>query len=353
MIQEVVIILILATLAFLSAVVWAPFLARFLTHYHCWKKEARVEAPDGSATLLFTALHKDKETKTPRMAGLLIWVTVLLLALIFLFLAQFYPTRFTAFNFLSRSQTWIPLFTLVSASLLGLVDDIAVVAGWGPIKRGGGLKFRHRLLAVFLISLVGAYWFYFKLGWDSVHMPFVGDITLGYLYIPLFCLTMLGLFSGSVMDGLDGLAGGSFAIFFTIYAAIAAARGQYDLAAFCAIIVGALCAFLWFNIPPARFYMGETGILGLTTTLAVVAFLTNTVLLLPIIAFTLFLEIASVVIQMISKKFRHGKRVFLIAPLHHHFEAKGWPSYQVTMRFWMLTGISATIGLIIFLIDKV
>jgi len=350
---EVIAILTLATVAFLAAFFWAPFLEKALIRWQCWKKEVRSVAPDGRATPIFNALHKDRETKVPRMAGVLIWITTLGLAILVIILDNVWPEYFHEFNFVNRSQTWIPIFTLVSASLLGLFDDIFVVTKKGDsLAKGGGIKFRHRLLFVFLISLVGAYWFYYKLGWDTIHMPFDGDLQLGIFYVILFSLVMIGLFSGSVIDGLDGLAGGVFAIMFVIYSLISFVRGQYDLSAFCAILSGTLTAFLWFNIPPARFYMGETGILGLTTTLAVVAFLTNTVLLLPFIAFVLFLEIGSVVIQLTSKKLRNGKKVFLVAPIHHHFEAKGWPSYQVTMRFWLIAGITSVIGLIIFLIDR-
>lgn len=351
-IEEIIVVLVLFTLAFLLAFLLAPILARFLTRCRCWKKIVRTEAPDGSGTPLFASLHKEKEVNTPRMAGVLFWGTTLILAAVFWVLSYYSPIWFEPFNFLSRSQTWIPLFTLVSASVLGLIDDLAVVKGWGASKMGGGIKFRHRLLVVFLISLVGAYWFHYKLGWDTINLPFDGEISLGFGYVILFILVMLGLFSGSVIDGVDGLAGGAFAIFFASFTAIALAQGQFELAAFSAILVGTLCAFLWFNIPPARFYMGETGIMGLTTTMAVVAFLTNTVLLLPLIGFILFLEIGSVILQLLSKKFRHGKKIFLIAPLHHHFEAKGWPAYQVTMRFWLITGLSAAVGLIIYLIDR-
>lgn len=352
--NEVVVVLILSAAAFLLATVLTPLLRHLLVRFRCWKKQARVEAPDGRETPIFYSLHKDREVNTPRMAGLLIWGTTLILAAIVLILVRYSPDTFASFNFISRSQTWIPLFTLVSASILGLVDDIFVVAGWGKrIRKGGGIRFRHRLLVVFLISLVGAYWFYYKLGWDVIHVPFYGDLTLGFWYIPLFILVMIGLFSGSVIDGIDGLAGGVFAIIFGTFAAIAFVRGQYQLAAFCGIVAGSTIAFLWNNIPPARFYMGETGILGLTTTLAVVAFLTKSVLLLPLIAMILFLEIGSVVLQLASKKLRHGKKIFLSTPLHHHFEAKGWPAHQVTMRFWLITGLTAVLGLIVFLVDKV
>jgi len=351
--QEIIVILILSTLAFLVAFFWAPLLERVLVHWRCWKKEARTEAPDGRSTPLFNALHKDREVKVPRLAGVLFWLTTLGLAVLFIILGHYFPDFFERFNFVNRAQTWIPLFTLISASILGLIDDLVVISGRGQrITKGGGIKFRHRLLVVFLISLVGAYWFYYKLGWDTIHVPFDGDIRLGFFYVILFVLVMIGLFSGSIIDGLDGLAGGVFAVIFAVYAIISFVRGQFDLSAFCGILTGTLTAFLWFNIPPAKFYMSETGILGLTTTLAVVAFLTNTVLLLPFIAFILLLEIASVILQLASKRLRHGQKIFLIAPLHHHFEAKGWPAYQVTMRFWLIAGVTAMIGLIIFLIDR-
>ena len=161
---------------------------------------------------------------------------------------------------------------------------------------------------------------------------------------------MLALFSGGVVDGIDGLSGGIMASIFTAYAGIAFFQNQIDLAAFCAVVVGGILAFLWFNIPPARFFMSETGILGLTTPLAVVAFLTKAVLVLPIIAFPLFVASGSVIIQQLSKKFRNGKKVFLVAPIHHHFEAIGWSSYKVTMRFWVLGTIFAIIGMILALI---
>ena len=179
-------------------------------------------------------------------------------------------------------------------------------------------------------------------------MPFFGEIALGLWFIPVFIVVVLATFSGSVIDGLDGLAGGTLAPAFAAYAGIAWAQQQIDLAAFTGIVVGALLAFLWFNIPPARFYMGETGMFGLTTTLAVVAFLTGQALVLPIIAFPLVLTSASVIIQFASKKIR-GKKIFRVAPLHHHFEAIGWPSYRVTMRYWVLGVVFALLGMVVAL----
>ena len=178
----------------------------------------------------------------------------------------------------------------------------------------------------------------------------MGEWYLGIFLIPFFMLVMLSLFASGVIDGIDGLSGGVMATIFAAYSGIAFFQNQIDLAAFCAAIVGGILAFLWFNIPPARFYMTETGILGLTTTLTVVAFLTGQVLVLPIIAFPLFVTVAANIIQVASKKWRNGKKVFLVAPIHHHFEALGWPSYKVTMRYWVISIIFAVIGMIIALI---
>jgi phospho-N-acetylmuramoyl-pentapeptide-transferase len=143
-----------------------------------------------------------------------------------------------------------------------------------------------------------------------------------------------------------------FAATFASYSGIAYTNKQIDRAACCRVITGAILAFLWFNIPPARFYMGETGIMGLTITLATVAFLTDTVLILPIIALPLVITSGSDIIQMASKKFRNGKRVFRLAPIHHHFEAIGWPSYKVTMRFWVLSVVFAIIGIILAVVSR-
>ena len=160
---------------------------------------------------------------------------------------------------------------------------------------------------------------------------------------------MLATYSGGVIDGLDGLAGGTFATMFGAFGVIAIFQGQIDLAAFCFAVVGAILAFLWFNIPPARFYMGETGILGLCCALTVVAFLTSSVLILPIIGFLLVIESGSVILQLLSKKIRK-KKLFLAAPIHHHFEAKGWPEYKITMRFWVVGIVMAIIGVAIRLL---
>jgi len=341
----------LAVISFFIGILLTPLLTHFLYKYKVWRKDVRTVAPDGSATPIFASLHRERETKVPRMGGILIWIIPLCLIFILWFLSIFFPTPlFKKLNFLSRSQTWLPLFTLIAASLVGLADDIFQVFGKGKYV-AGGIRFSRRLLLIILIASVGALWFYFKLEKTDIFIPFLGDFHLGLLFIPFFILTMLATFSGSAIDGLDGLAGGVMAAIFSAYSGIAFSQNQIDIATFCAAIAGTILAFLWFNIPPARFYMGETGMFGLTTTLTVVAFLTNTVLILPIIAFPLVITSFSIIIQLLSKKFLRRK-IFLVSPIHHHFEAKGWPAYKVTMRFWVISVIFAIIGMVIALLGK-
>lgn len=352
MILNVLKIFGLSSLAFFVGFLLTPLLTHYLYKYKMWRREARTKAPDGADTPLFYKLHKDKETNVPRLGGILIWSVTLLIAVLFWAISIIYPTETTnKLNFLSRSQTWIPLFTLITASLVGLADDLMQILGKGKYI-AGGMRFSRRVFLIMLIAGVGAYWFYIKLGMDSIFVPFMGDIYIGWLMVPFFIIAMLATFSGGVIDGLDGLSGGVFASAFTAYAGIAYAQNQIDIAAFSAVIIGVLLAFLWFNIPPARFYMGETGIMGLTTTLTVIAFLTDAVLVLPIIAFPLVLASGSVIIQLFSKRF-FGRKVFLIAPIHHHFEAKGWPAYKVTMRFWIISIVFAVMGMAIAIIGKI
>ncbi|OGF64432.1 hypothetical protein A2661_02730 [Candidatus Giovannonibacteria bacterium RIFCSPHIGHO2_01_FULL_45_24] len=338
--------------AFFLGVALTPILTHYLYKYKMWRKDARTTAPDGAPTPIFNQLHKERETKAPRMGGILIWATVLAVAAIFRILPVISDDPiFLKLNFLSRGQTWVPLGILFSGAMVGLLDDLLLVFQKGAY-RGGGLTFTRRLLLITIIAALGAYWFYFKLGQDSIFIPGIGDLWLGVYFIPLFILVMWATFSGGVIDGLDGLSGGVFASIFAAYAGIAFFQDQINIAAFCAVIAGAILAFLWFNIPPARFYMSETGIMALTTTLATVAFLTNAVAVLPIIAFPLVLESLSVIIQLSSKKL-FGRKVFLVAPIHHHFEAIGWPAEKVVMRFWILSVVFAIFGMILHFVSRV
>ena len=346
---NVIKIFVLAAFSCFFAVLWTPFLTHFLYKYKLWRKNAREKAIDGKPAPVFHQLHKEREIKVPRMGGLLIWLTVIFVAFLFSGLAKISNNFWIQkLDFLSRDQTWLPLGILVAGALLGLGDDILQIFNKGKYA-GGGIRFVYRLLAVLLIGIVGAWWFYFKLGWHTIHIPGNSYLEIGFWYLPLFIVTTLACWAGGIIDGLDGLGGGVFSIMFGAFSIIAFSLRQYNLASFCAVVAGAILAFLWFNIPPARFYMGESGMLGLTTTLAAVAFLTDSVLVLPIIAGLLVIEVGSVILQLISKKF-FQKKIFLCAPIHHHLEAKGWPPEKITMRFWILAMALAVIGVTIRLL---
>ncbi|MFH1820378.1 MAG: hypothetical protein ABH805_00425 [Candidatus Nealsonbacteria bacterium] len=345
---DVIKVFVLGTTSFLLAFWITPFLTKILYKHKLWRKSVRTKAIDGKDLTYFQKFHSEGEINVPRFGGLLIWVAPSVLAGLLFLLSLAGIDVFQKLNFFDRGQTWLPFFALVSASLVGLADDLLQVFGKGKYI-SGGLSLKQRLFLMGLIGSVGAWWFYYKLGWAALHIPGNGDLEIGILYLPLFVLIMMATYSGGVIDGLDGLSGGAFAAIFGAFGGIALFLGQINLAAFCITILGALLAFLWFNIPPARFYMGETGIMGLTAALTVVAFMTDSVLVLPIIGFLLVIESGSVILQLLSKRFR-GKKIFLAAPIHHHFEALGWPHYKVTMRFWIIGVVAAIVGVAVRLL---
>lgn len=345
-----------ATAAFAIGILLAPLLTHYLYKHRVWKKKAGKTALDGTAAVEFEKLrmtsHTGTETSTPRMGGVLIWMSVLIVTVGGWLLARFIPIPlFEKLDFLSRSQTWIPLLALLAGALMGFVNDLLDIHPSGE----RGVRLRTRLLFVTLISTLIGWWFYVKLGVDAIGIPADGTFFVGWLIIPIFAIITLGLYAGGVIDGIDGLAGGVFGTAFMAYAGIAYFQNQINLAAFSATLAGAILAFLWFNIPPARFWMTETGTMGLTMTLAVIAFMTDTpgdgygIAALPIIAFPLIVTVLSNIIQVTSKKF-FGKKVFRIAPLHHHFEAIGWPSYKVTMRYWIISIVCAIVGMTVALL---
>lgn len=343
---QLVKVAIWASISFGLAMLLTPVLSYFLYKYNIGKN-----IRDASAnTPIFTKLHKDK-AGTPTMGGILIWGITVSLAVFIGLLAKFTNIEIIdKFNFLSRSETWLPLGALFAAALVGLVDDYFNVRKIGP--KGGGLSMKIKLAIYSAIAGFGAWWFFVKLEWTQLHIPFMGDYEIGWWYIPVFIFVIVAtLFSVNEIDGLDGLAGGTVGVALASYGVIAFVQGKYDLATLCAVLLGTLLAFLWFNVNPARFFMGDTGAMSLGVALGIIAMLTNQALLLPIIGFLFVLESVSVIIQLTSKKLRNGKKVFLSAPIHHHFQAKGWSETKVVMRFWIIAIMTSVIGMAIFFLD--
>lgn len=352
--SEVIKIFIPTAIAFIVGIAITPIVTYYLYKYKVWKKNATKIALDGTVAVEFGKLRGSgetragTETKTPRMGGIVIWGSVLLTVIILFILdLVLNGTVLDNLDFFSRAQTWIPLATFMIGAAIGFLNDFYDVTHRGE----QGIRLRTRLLLITLLSTMIGWWFYDKLDVDSISVPFDGTLYLGILIIPFFILMTNALYASGVIDGIDGLSGGVFVSIFSAYAGVAYFQSQYDLAAFSATIAGATLAFLWFNIPPARFWMTETGTMALTLTLSVIVFMTDTlgdgngISLLLIIGLPLIVTVASNILQVASKRLRGGKRIFRIAPLHHHFEAIGWPSYKVTMRYWVISIMCAVIGL--------
>lgn len=348
-------VLLPALVSFIIGIFVSSPLITFLKKHQIWKKKNVKNSIDGTAATITSALHNDEERKLLRMGGAVIWVSVFATTAIFLFLSHIFPTDLTQkLDFISRNQTWLPLLAMLVGAIVGGVDDLLVAEAFkGSLNSyiGGGLSFPVRLFAVGTLGLSMGAWFFYKLDVSSIYIPFYGDYVVGGLvFILFFVLVTVALFSTSVIDGVDGLSGGIFSAIFTAYGFIAFYQNQIDISALCFMIVGGILAFLWFNVPPAIFMMAETGIMALTLSLSVISFLTNAVMYLPIIALPLVITTGSVILQLLWKKF-FKRKLFLVAPLHHHLEAKGWGKPQVTMRYWIVSYICALLGVVIVLIS--
>lgn len=323
---------ILSVAAFLIAMLLTPVYTTLAYKYKFWKKQ-RTTSTTGEKLEVFTKLHANKFTRhIPTMAGL---IGVMAIAVV------------TLTSNLDRAQTYLPLASLVGGGLVGLIDDIINIRG-----KGRGVAGLRSSLKFFMIALLGMIlgWFFFtKLGYNSIHIPFAGDWVVGWWIIPIFAFAVVATGNAvNISDGLDGLAGGLLAVSFSVFGVIALLQGHTMLAGFCFTVMGALLAYLWFNIYPARFFMGDVGSFAWGTTLGVVAMMTNTLFLLPIIGVLFVIEAGSSLIQIVAKRLFHHK-VFISAPIHHHLEAIGWPEVKVTMRFWVIACVAGFIGLLLAL----
>ena len=327
MIEQLPHIMLLAVGGFLLATLLTPIYTFFAYRYKFWKKQ-RTTSTTGEELTVFNKLHANKfKRNIPTMAGMVFILSIVVITLLF--------------N-LDRGQTYLPLVALVGGAIVGLLDDIINLRSNG--KGTAGLRSSIKFAMIAFLGLFLGWFFYYKLGVNSIYVPFVGDWTLGWWIIPIFAFAVVATGNAvNISDGLDGLAGGLLAISYMAFGVIALVQGQYILAGFTFTVVGALLSYLWFNIYPARFFMGDVGSFSLGASLGVIAMLTDSLFLLPIIGILFVVEAGSSALQIFSKKV-FGKKIFLSAPIHHHLEASGWPETKVTMRFWVIGSVAGFIG---------
>jgi phospho-N-acetylmuramoyl-pentapeptide-transferase len=328
-------IFLLGLCGLLIAILVTPIYTAVSYKYKWWKKQ-RSDAWSGGVATVYQKLHAAKHKRhIPTMAGLTFIVAVAAVTLV---------------ANLDRSQTWLPLAGMVAAGSIGLLDDVLNIRSTGGVA---GMRAKLKFALYSVVALAGGWWFYAKLDVTSVYLPGVMHWQIGAFVIALFWLVVIATANSvNITDGLDGLAGGLLVSSFLAYALICVIEGQYALAGFCLTVVGALLSYTWFNIFPARFFMGDTGAFALGTALGIIAMQTDTIYVLPIIGAVYVMETGSVLINRVSRKLRHGKKVFLSSPLHHHFEALGWPETKVTMRFWVMGQIAAVTGIIVYLAGR-
>lgn len=348
------------SLAFLIAMLTTPPAIRMLRRFG-FVKQIREVAVDGKDASVFIEHHKHK-AGTPNGGGIIIWGTVALVLLLSRVLAYagigyFLPFDGEYHSILNRSEVWLPFFTLIFIGFLGAFDDYLNANGVGKQK---GISAWKKMLWLIIFAFAGALWFHYKLEWNSIHIPRVGDFNIGFWYVPLFVFVIISTANAvNVTDGLDGLAGGLLAIAFTAFSVIAYIRNNPSLgsehmiflATFCAVIVGALAGFLWYNVSPAKLFMGDTGSLALGATLGVIAMMTNTFIVLIIIGLIFYWEVFTSFTQILSKKFLKRK-IYKAAPFHHALQACGWPESNIVMRLWIIGMMLAVVGVIIAIIGS-
>ena len=320
--------LILALGAFLLSMFLTPIYTNFAYKHKLWKKQKSV-AITGEELTVMNKLHAAKiKRHFPTMAGVIMLVSV--------------PTVIIACNCLTREQTWLPLAAFIGGGLIGFIDDLMNLYGKNAVA---GLRAPVKFAMISALGLFLGWFFAVKLGWTALNVPFYGTLDIGVVgMILLFAFSVVATGNAvNISDGMDGLAGGLAMMAYGSYGVIALLQEQWYLAGFCIVVVGALLAYTWFNVYPARFMMGDTGSFALGAGHGAVAVLTKSFLLLPVIGFLFVVEAGSSLIQIISKKFFHRK-IFLSAPLHHHLQAKGWEESKVVMRFWIIGGITAMLG---------
>ena len=324
--------MLLALGAFLLAMFLTPIYTYFAYKYKWWKRPRSVAVTGEELKVANKLQEKKIKRHFPTMAGVVFVTAVAVTTLVC--------------NW-DRGQTWLPMFAFVGGAAIGLLDDLINLFGHRAVA---GLRAPAKFLMISVLALALGWFFAIKLEWTSIYLPFIGAMELGVVgMILIFAFAVVATSNAvNISDGLDGLAGGLTMLAYGSFGAIALLQEQWGLAGFCLTVVGALLSYIWFNVYPARFMMGDVGSFALGAGLGVVAMMTNSFFLLPIVGILFVVEAGSSLLQMIAKKFFHRK-IFISAPIHHHLEAKGWEESKIVMRFWVIGGIFAFIGIFLAL----
>lgn len=323
-----------------------PYFIKFLIKNKLWK-QIREEATIWKATE-FSKLHKTK-TWTPTMGWAIILFITFFMVISSVVLQKFGFINNSLFN---QKETYLPLFTLLSVWFLWLIDDyINVKWNW----RTKWMSARFKMVWLIVFALLWALWFYYKLEWNTrdLSLSIIENIHLGIWFIPFFILVIISAANSvNITDWLDWLAWWLLLFSYSVYAYITYDQGLYLLSTLCITIVWAIVAFLWFNVKPAKFYMWDVWSLALWANLWIMAMLTNTVFVLFIVWAIFIFETLSVIIQLTSKKFRNWKKIFKIAPFHHHLEAIWRSEENVVFRLWLVWIILSVVWIIFYILQK-
>ena len=319
---------LLALAGFLFSMALTPFYTHFAYKYKFWKKQ-KTTTVDGKDLPIMRKLHAHKFKHVfPTMAGLIGVVAV---------------TAVTWIFNLDRGQTWLPLVGFLGGALVGVIDDVINIFGSG--RGAAGLRGPVKFALITIVGIALGWFFAVKLGWTTMFVPFAGNFEVGIIgMIVIFAFAVVATSNAvNISDGLDGLSGGLAMMSYGAFGVIALFQGNLLLFGFCLTVVGWLLSYIWFNVPPARFMMGDTGSFALGAGLGVVSMMTNSFLLLPIIGLPFVIEAGSSLLQLFWKKV-FKKKLFISAPLHHHLEAIGWGEAKIVMRFWIVAGVCAIVG---------
>lgn len=346
------------TYGIITFVIWLtvmPYFIEYVIRLKLWK-QIREEATIGKATE-FSKLHKQKAWTPTMWWAAIIWVVMVMVIVSFILQNFGIITN----SLLNQKETYLSVFTLLSVWILGWIDDFMNIKWIGRTK---WLSARFKMLWLIIFATLWAWWFYWKLWWNVVDdlwnyvrtlaVPFIWDIQLGWLFIPFFIFIIIAASNSvNITDWLDGLAWWLLLFAYSVYAYITYDQWLFLLSTLCIVIIWALLAFLWYNVKPAKIYMWDVWSLALGANLWIMAMLTNTVFIFIIISAIFIFETLSVVIQLTSKKFRNGKKIFRIAPFHHHLEAIWWSEENVVFRLWLVGIVLSAFWIIIYGIQNV